>query len=139
MNFLLASFNWVLAQGDKVAEPVKKAQDVADPEGFNPMMPAFIAIGLVFLFTMFRGPAKEKRKRQDLLKSLKKNDRVVTHTGIIGTIANVSNDYREITLKVEDSTRIKFVAHAIAGLYQEPGSDGKSKEDKPKDDKDRND
>jgi preprotein translocase YajC subunit len=129
MNSLLANLYWILAQADdKVVAPVKENVENGD-DGFNPMMPAFIVIGIIFLMTMFRGPRKEKTKREELLRSLNKNDKVVTHTGIIGTVANISNDLKEITLKVEDSTRIKFVASAIAGRYQD-GADDKAKDGK---------
>jgi preprotein translocase YajC subunit len=126
MNFILANLYWLLADGDTVVPAAAKENVEKAAEGFNPMIPAFIAIGLVFLFTMFRGPTKEKNKREDMLKSLNKNDKVYTHTGIIGTVANISNDLREVTLKVEDATRIKFLAQAIAGRYQD--ADDKAKD-----------
>jgi preprotein translocase subunit YajC len=125
MNGLLANL-YLLA--DELTKPATKVAEEVAPEGNGfPMLPAFIAMGLVFLF-MFRGPKKEKQKRDSMLKSLKKNDKVVTHSGVIGTIANISNDLREITLKVDDSTRIKFVANVIAGKYQE--ADEKAKDTK---------
>ena len=55
---------------------------------------------------------KEKRqKHEDLLANLKKNDRVVTIGGIIGTVAEVTDE--RVTLKVDDSTRMKFTRNSI--------------------------
>jgi len=50
---------------------------------------------------------------------LKKNDKVLTVGGIIGTIADLSNDGSRVTLKVDDGTRIKFTRSSIQGLYSE--------------------
>lgn len=68
---------------------------------------------VVFYFLIFRGPQKQKQKRKQLVQSLKKNDRVQTIGGIIGTIVDIKDD--EITLKVDESnnTKIKFVSSAV--------------------------
>jgi preprotein translocase subunit YajC len=65
------------------------------------------------VFMLFRGPQKQKQKRKQLVQSLKKNDRVQTIGGIIGTIVDIKGD--EITLKVDESsnTKIKIVSSAI--------------------------
>ena len=39
--------------------------------------------------------------------------------GIIGTIADLSNDGSRVTLRVDDGTRIKFTRSSIQGLYSE--------------------
>ena len=55
----------------------------------------------------------------DLLKSLKKNDRVVTIGGIIGTVANVTPDGKEVTLKVDDNTRLKMLRSSIQTVLRD--------------------
>ena len=75
-----------------------------------------IFIGLIFIvmyFIIFRGPQKQKQQRKKMLQSLKKNDRVRTIGGIIGTVVDIKGD--EITLKVDESnnTKIKVVSSAI--------------------------
>ncbi len=84
-----------------------------DPPPFYIQFLPLIVIGFLFYFILIRGPRREQQKRDDLLKSLKKNDRVVTIGGIIGTVANVSADGKEITLKVDDNSRIKFLRSSI--------------------------
>jgi len=76
----------------------------------------YIFLGLmlvIFYFLLFRGPQKQKQQRKQLVQSLKKNDRVQTIGGIIGTIVNIKGD--EITLKIDESnnTKITIVASAI--------------------------
>jgi len=82
------------------------------PTGYTTL----IFLGLMFVllyFILFRGPQKQKQQRRQLVQSLKKNDRVQTIGGIIGTIVDIKDD--EITLKVDESnnTKIKVVSSAI--------------------------
>ncbi|MGC1273685.1 MAG: preprotein translocase subunit YajC, partial [Planctomycetaceae bacterium] len=63
---------------------------------------------------------RERKKRQELLNTLKKNDRVVTTSGMLGTVANVSQDGKEITLKFGDNTRIPFLKSAIETVLRDP-------------------
>ena len=76
-----------------------------------------IFIGLMFVllyFVLFRGPRKKQQQQKRMIQSLKKNDRVRTIGGIIGTVIDVKDD--EITLKVDESsnTKIKIVPGAIS-------------------------
>lgn len=96
----------------------------------NPEQPSFLVSMLPFLlifmllFPIVVWPQKrEQQKRDQLLNSLKKNDRVVTMGGIIGIVANISTDGKEITLKVDDNTRIKFIRTGISHKLEEPKED----------------
>jgi len=72
-----------------------------------------IAIGVLFYFMMIRPQKREQSKRQSLLDSLKKNDKVVTIGGVIGTIAAISPDSDEVTVKVDENTRMRFRRSSI--------------------------
>ncbi|TWU12820.1 preprotein translocase subunit YajC [Symmachiella macrocystis] len=94
----------------------QKAEDApaADAEQQNPYwwLP-LVAIGVLFYFMMIRPQKREQSKRQSLLDSLKKNDKVVTIGGIIGTIAAISPDSDEVTVKVDENTRMRFRRSSI--------------------------
>lgn len=77
------------------------------------MLPFALIFGLLFPIVVWP-QRREQQKRDSLLNSLKKNDRVVTVGGMIGHIANISADGKEITLKVDDNTRIKFTRTGIS-------------------------
>ncbi len=77
-----------------------------------PLIVIFIGLGY---FIVFRPQQREKARRRELLGALKKNDRVVTIGGIIGTIANISQDGDEVTIKVDDNTRIRILRSSIQG------------------------
>jgi preprotein translocase subunit YajC len=62
---------------------------------------------------LFREPRKKQKQLQQMVKSLKKNDKVRTIGGILGTVVDIKDD--EIILKVDESnnTKIRVVASAI--------------------------
>jgi preprotein translocase subunit YajC len=75
-----------------------------------------IILGLMFVvmyFLLFRGPRKKQQQHKQMVSSLKKNDRVRTIGGVIGTVVDVKDD--EVTLKVDESnnTKIKVIPSAI--------------------------
>lgn len=76
-----------------------------------------ILIGLMFIlmyFILFRGPRKKQQQHKQMVQTLKKNDRVRTIGGIIGTVVDIKDD--EITLKVDESNNTKIkVAHSAIG------------------------
>lgn len=83
------------------------------------MMIPLLVIGVLFYFLLFLPQKRERQKQDQLLKSLKKNDCVVTIGGIVGTIVNIEPDGKVVTLRVDDerNTRMVFLRTAIQGPY----------------------
>ena len=73
----------------------------------------------VFYFMLFRSGSKPKKKRQEMLANMKKNDRVMTIGGIMGTIVTVKDN--EVVIKVDESTNTKmtFIKDAIRTVVQD--------------------
>ncbi len=74
----------------------------------------FLALLFVMMYLLiFRGPRKKQQQQKQMVQSLKKNDRVRTIGGIIGTIVDIKDD--EITLKIDESnnTKVKIIPSAI--------------------------
>jgi preprotein translocase subunit YajC len=88
------------------------------PPGWFQFIP-FGVMALLFWMLLIRPQQSEQRRRRELMNQLKKNDRVVTNGGLIGTIADLSADGRFVTLKVDDSTRIRFLRSSIHGPLDE--------------------
>ncbi len=67
----------------------------------------------VFFFMSSRSSRKERQKKEDMINNLKKNDRVMTIGGIIGTVVNVKDN--EVVLKVDEATntRMTFLKRSI--------------------------
>lgn len=87
--------------------------NAAAPQGLESMLPMLAVMGIVIYFLMIRPQSKERKARTAMLAAVKKNDRVVTIGGILGTVLAVKDD--EITLKVDESsnTKITFTRSAI--------------------------
>ncbi len=66
---------------------------------------------MLFYFMLYLPNKRQKAERANLLGSLKKNDRVVTIGGILGTVANTTDD--EVTIKVDDNTKIRLLRSSI--------------------------
>jgi preprotein translocase subunit YajC len=75
--------------------------------GLITMMTMGLLLVLFYVF-MVRAPMKrQEQERQSLWSNLKKNDEVVTSGGLIGVVANIS-DNDEITLKVDESSNVRM-------------------------------
>jgi preprotein translocase subunit YajC len=128
---------WTLAQATETqgqseipAEPVGQTQTTtgtiasADPNTAHTNAPMssqsnymqLLFIGGIFVimyFILFREPRKRQRQQQQMIQSIKKNDKVRTVGGIIGIVVDVKDD--EVVLKVDESnnTKIRVMASAI--------------------------
>ncbi len=141
MAVLLSNFKefemnnvWILAQAETNEAPSKISSAPVTSEGEamtkvpsdsnalatgrespKPFFPPWLLLALaaVFIFMLFRGPRKKQQEHKKMVQSLRKNDRVRTIGGIIGTIMDIKDD--EITLKIDESnnTKIKVASSAI--------------------------
>ncbi len=111
----------VLAQDD----PPK--QQVGFIESLLPLMIPFVIIFFIYQMLIGKPQKREKRERETMLKALKKNDRVVTIGGILGTVANISAEGEEVTLRVDDNARIRFRRSSIQTVLTDDSAEGSSK------------
>ena len=79
------------------------------------MMPMLVMMAMLMYFIVIRPQSSERKQREKLLSGLKRNDRVVTFSGIIGTVTNFSSDGKEVTLRVDDNVKLQFLRTAIQG------------------------
>jgi len=77
----------------------------------------FAFLFALFYFLLIRPQQKARRKHQEFLAKLKKGDRVITSSGIIGTVVEVGED--TVSLKVDANTRITFLKEHISGYHRE--------------------
>lgn len=92
--------------------------------GFDPFLILMLGMGVflvMMIFTSGRRQKREQRERQSMLDALKRNDKVQTIGGIIGTVAEVRND--EVVLKVDDAGqhKIRFARSAIQQVISSRG------------------
>ena len=90
-------------------------------------LPAVFVIA-IFYFVLILPERKKQKKRQSMLDEMKKGDRVMTTSGMFGTVVQMQDD--SVTLQVADGVRLRFTRAAVQQTLET--ADGK--EDK-KDDK----
>ncbi len=96
--------------------------------GLMQLMPAFIGMALLFYFMFIRPQNRERRKQENMLKELKKNDRVVTVGGIFGVVTNIQPDSNEVTIRVDESTntRLRVSRSSIREVLKDSSQEDKS-------------
>lgn len=72
-----------------------------------------IAIAAVFYLLLIRPMKRQEQERQKMAGNLKKNDEVLTNSGIYGTITDVSDSDDKITVKIADNVRIKMTKGSV--------------------------
>ncbi|MBK5282569.1 MAG: preprotein translocase subunit YajC [Nitrospiraceae bacterium] len=85
----------------------------------------FALIFVIFYFLVILPQQKRTKQQKALLEALKKGDKVVTASGIWGTVTNLGKE--TVTLQIADSTKIRMQRDQVARLR------GGDEEDKDKD------
>ena len=84
---------------------------------FMQILPLLLIIPIFYLF-LIRPQQKKQREHQKMLSALKRGDRVVTTSGIIGSIWGIDDKENKIVLRVGEDTKIEFLRSAIAGKLE---------------------
>lgn len=87
-----------------------------------------ILIFAVFYFLLIRPQQKKAKQHRELIANLRRNDRVVTAGGIIGTVSKVVND-AEIQLEIAEGVRVRLVRSQIVEVLAKPAPAGRSRKE----------
>ena len=79
----------------------------------------FAAIFAIFYFLLIRPQQKQKRERTATLAAVKRGDRVVTTSGVHGTVVGLNE--QTMTLKVADQVKLDFDRAALGRIVTPPG------------------
>jgi preprotein translocase subunit YajC len=79
----------------------------------------FVLVFVLMYFMLFRSPKKRQQEHSKMVAGLKKNDRIRTIGGILGTVLDVRDE--EIVIKIDESnnTKMRVVPSAIAAVLNE--------------------
>jgi preprotein translocase subunit YajC len=75
-----------------------------------------LMIGIIY-FMIFLPKKKEQQAFNKMIQSLKKGDRVMTHSGMYGEVSAINGEV--VTLKFHDGVRIDFNKTAISKAVEE--------------------
>jgi preprotein translocase subunit YajC len=98
--------------------PAEGGEEASSPNFLLPML----AIGAIFWFVMIAPERKRRKQREAMISALKKGDKVMTTSGMHGTVTQVQGDI--VTLQIADNVRVKFALAAVQGL---PDAEAKKK------------
>ena len=105
---LITSPLW--AMGQPPAGPDGKPASGGGMSLFIPMILVFV----IFYFLLIRPQSKQRKKTQEMVNQLKKDDEVITSAGIHGRVTGITDNV--ITLEVAHNVRIKVERSSVAQL-----------------------
>jgi len=79
----------------------------------NPLVPLAMVVA-VFYFVILRPQTKKASEHQTMLKSLKRNDEIVTTGGLIGRIAELSDNV--VTMEIAPGVRVRVERSQITAI-----------------------
>jgi preprotein translocase subunit YajC len=97
-----------------LAEDPPKADPPANPAPGLGQYWFFLLIPIVLYFLMIRPGRKQEQQLKSMISGLKKNDKVQTIGGILGTIVSVGEKEDEVVLRIDDNARLRVVKSSIA-------------------------
>jgi preprotein translocase subunit YajC len=74
----------------------------------------FLLIFVVFYFLLILPQQRRQKKQREMLSALKKGDKIVTSSGIWGSITNL--DKETATVQIADNTKIRMQREQIARI-----------------------
>jgi preprotein translocase subunit YajC len=110
---MLYALTILLAQAEKAPD---------GPPLWSTFLPPLVIIGLFFLLIILPAQRRDKKQREALMNTLKKNDEVVTSSGIIGVVHTIKENADEVTLKIDDNARIRVLRSSIVRIVNKEGS-----------------
>ena len=95
------------------AAPPGNAGDLA---AYANMLLPFVAMAAIFYFIVMRPQQRQKADRERMLGALKKGDRVVTTSGIHGTVIQLGE--HTVTLRVADQVKLEFDRVSVGRIME---------------------
>jgi preprotein translocase subunit YajC len=96
--------------------------------GLGPLLPLLLFVPIIVMMLMqSRG---QQKKRKELESKLKKGDRVVTQSGLVGKLAEWG-DGRYAKLEVAPGVKLQILKSAVLELDAEPAAPGTKSEPGP--------
>jgi preprotein translocase subunit YajC len=95
--------------------------------GLSMLLPFAVMFG-VFYFLILRPQQKRQREVDDMLKALRRGDKVRTSGGIKGEIADINDT--EVNLIIADKVKINVLRSHIASRIERPSAEGTAEDGK---------
>ena len=109
LSALIVTLSSIAAFAQEAAEQAEQ-----QPGGLlgSPILMMVLVFGVMWLF-FIRPQSKERKKMEEMRKTLKKGDKVMTSAGILGTVTNIDETGTTVTVRTGSTTFIDFDKQAI--------------------------
>ena len=109
LSALIVTLSSIAAFAQEAAEQAEQ-----QPGGLlgSPILMMVLVFGVMWLF-FIRPQSKERKKMEEMRKTLQKGDRVMTSAGILGTVTNIDETGTTVTVRTGSTTFIDFDKQAI--------------------------
>ena len=79
------------------------------------MLLPFVLIFIIMYFLILRPQRQQAKRREDMLKAIRRGDTVVTNGGILGKVTKVVDD-SEVELQIADGVKVRALRSLIADV-----------------------
>ena len=83
-----------------------------------------VLIVLVFYLFFIRPQMKKSKDQKKFRAAIKKGDKVITSSGIWGTVTNMDKETETVTLQIADNTKIRLQRDHISSIRPSSGEGG---------------
>lgn len=74
----------------------------------------FIVMILIFYLLLIKPQQKQMKERKKMLESVKVGDRVITNSGMYGTISAINGE--EMEVKISENVKVKMIKSAVQNI-----------------------
>jgi preprotein translocase subunit YajC len=94
----------------------------ANPEGgASPLSMLIPILGMlaIFYLLLIRPQQKRQKETQKMIDALKKGDRVVTASGLYGTVTGLKDNV--VVLKIAENVKVEMLKSSVTGMVEKGG------------------
>ncbi|GAB6188777.1 preprotein translocase subunit YajC [Marinitoga arctica] len=88
------------------------------------LFPFVLIFGLMY-FLIIMPQRRQEKKHRDMLSKLKKDDKILTQSGIIGKIVNINNDF--VRIRTADKTELDITKTSIVAILSKSNKEENNK------------
>lgn len=100
----------------------RRGQEKFDIMGMLPLAVIFV----VFYFFMIRPQAKKQKEHNKLLDSLQRGDKLVTASGMVGTVSRLDPDKNYVHIEISKDVIVQITRSSIAQILESKNSANKT-------------
>ena len=87
--------------------------------GFSSFIPLVLMLG-VFYFLLIRPQQKKMKEHKAMVEALRRGDKVITSSGIMGTVSKIETETGVVHLEIASDVVVKIVKSAITEVVTKP-------------------